>query len=175
MTTSPSRGTSSIDVSRLKPTRKDPLTTLTRIQKVVYLQAVDLFTYCNAEQMMRIAGIARQRNFAAGEKVYSLNDAAESMCCVVEGTIKLRGVASSERRIESRETFGVSEILSDRLRSEDAWADSETVALVIDAEDFFDLLSNNVEIVKALFRQLLRRPETLENLHETATPQLAAG
>ncbi len=151
------------------------MTTLTRIQKVVYLQAVDLFTYCNAEQMMRIAGIARQRNFADGEKVYSVNDAAEAMCCVVEGAVTLRQSTGGERRIESRQIFGVSEILSDRLRSEDAWADTDTVALVIDAEDFFDLLSNNVEIVKALFRQLLRQPETFENLHETTTPHLAMG
>ncbi|MEM7583787.1 MAG: Crp/Fnr family transcriptional regulator [Acidobacteriota bacterium] len=150
------------------------MTTLTRIQKVVVLQAVDLFTYCNAEQMMRIAGIAQQRNFGAGEKIYSINDAAESMCCVVEGKVKLRGAAGRERTIGARETFGVSEILSDRLRAENAWADSATVGLVIGAEDFFDLLSNNVEIVKALFRQLLRRPEAYENLHETTTPHLAA-
>ncbi|MEM7350618.1 MAG: Crp/Fnr family transcriptional regulator [Acidobacteriota bacterium] len=150
-------------------------TTLTRIQKVVYLQAVDLFTYCNAEQMMRIAGIARQRNLAAGERVYSINDPAEGMACVVEGTVQLRNTDGEVRRIGTRETFGVYEILSDRLRREDAWAESATVALVIDAEDFFDLLSNNVEIVKALFRQLLRRNETSERFDATKAPQLATG
>lgn len=149
-------------------------TTLTRIQKVVYLQAVDLFTYCNAEQMMRIAGIARQKNLAAGEPVYSINDPAEAMCCVVEGTVQLRSAAGEVRRIGSRETFGVNEILSDRLRREDARAETATVALVIDADDFFDLLSNNVEIVKALFRQLLRQPQTIESFHEPPTATLAA-
>ncbi len=150
------------------------MTTLTRIQMVVYLQAVDLFTYCNAEQMMRIAGIARQQSFAEGERIYSLGDPAEAMYCVAEGAVRLRTENGAERLVGRRETFAVSEILSDRLRSEEALAESPTMALVIDAEDFFDLLSNNVEIVKALFRQLLRHPETFENLHEPATPQLAA-
>ena len=151
------------------------MTTLTRIQKVVYLQAVELFTYCNAEQMMRIAGIARQRDLAANEKIYSINDPAEAMYCVVEGVVRLRDEQDHERQIGSRGTFGVTEILSDRLRRNDAQAQTPTVALVIDAEDFFDLLSNNVEIVRALFRQLLRQPEPYESLHESETPRLATG
>ena len=149
------------------------MTTLTRIQMVVYLQAVDLFTYCNAEQMMRIAGIVKQKHFAEGECIYAAGDPAEAMYCVVEGAVALRSERGVERRAASRETFGTSEILSDRLRSEEAWAERPTMALAIDAEDLFDLLSNNVEIVKALFRQLLRHPESLEHLHEPATPQLA--
>lgn len=149
------------------------MTKLTRIQMVVYLQAVDLFTYCNAEQMMRIAGIVRQASFAEGEGIYAINDPADAMYCVIEGAVGLRSEAGVERHVGDRETFGANEILSDRLRGEEAWAEAPTMALVIDAEDLFDLLSNNVEIVKALFRQLLRHPESLEHLHEPTTPQLA--
>jgi CRP-like cAMP-binding protein len=134
------------------------VTALTRIQMVVYLQAVDLFAYCTAEQMVRIASIAQQKNFSAGEKIYAANDPAEAMYCVAEGSVSLGG-----RQVGAKGVFGVAEILSDRLRSEEAKADSDTVALVIDAEDFFDLLSNNIEIVKALFRQLLRPPQGSEN------------
>ncbi len=150
------------------------MTTLTRIQMVVHLQAVDLFTYCSAEQMVRIAGIARQRSFAAGERIYQVNDPADAMYCVIEGAVRLKDPGGAERRCEARDTFGVGEILSDRLRGEEAWAEQPTAALVIEAEDFFDLLSNNVEIVKALFRQMLRHPKTRENLHEPAPPRLAA-
>lgn len=155
-------------------TRKGTVTTLTRIQMVVHLQGVDLFTYCNAEQMMRIAGIVRQESFAEGELIYAINDPAEALYCVVEGAVGMRSEAGVERTVRGRETFGASEILSDRLRGEEARAKDPTMALVIDAEDLFDLLSNNVEIVKALFRQLLRHPETFEHLHEPATRELAA-
>lgn len=128
---------------------------LTRIEMVVYLQAVDLFTHCTAEQIVRIATIARQRRFVAGDRIYGNNDPAETLFCVVEGQVTLRG-DGGERRIEAPGTFGVEEILSDRLRYGEAVAMTDTVALGIDAEDFFDLLSNNIEIVKALFRQLLQ-------------------
>ena len=59
------------------------------------------------------------------------------------------------RSVGPCETFGVTEILSGRLRDGCATADSEAVTLAIEAEDFFDLLSNNVDIVKALFREVL--------------------
>ena len=58
------------------------------------------------------------------------------------------------------ETFGVIDILRGQLRSRDATAAGETHALVIEAEDFFDLLATNIDIVRALLRQLtLTSPE----------------
>ena len=131
---------------------------LTRIQMVVYLQAVELFGYCSAEQMVRIASIARQSRFPAGERIYSRNDPADTIYCVVDGHVIIRSQAE-EHSIGSRETFGIREILSDRLRGADASARTEVLALCIDADDFFDLLSNNIEIVKALFRKLLGAEE----------------
>ena len=134
------------------------MTQLTRIQMVVHLQAVELFTYCTAEQMVRIASIARQKNFRAGEEIYAANDPAESMYCIAGGAVSLVQADGSERRLGPKEIFGVEEILSDRLRGETAHAHDDAVTLAVDAEDFFELLSNNIEIVKALFRQLLRHP-----------------
>ena len=145
------------------------MTALTRIEMVVYLQAVDLFGHCTAEQMVRIASIARQRRFAAGEAIYETNDPAEALYCVVDGAVLLAGEGSS-RKVLPPGTFGVEEILSDRLRSESARAEGETMALVLDADDFFDLLSNNIEIVKALFRQLLQRRSTQETSARSLTP-----
>ncbi len=48
------------------------------------------------------------------------------------------------------------EILSGRLRTGSATAAAETLTLAIEADDFFDLLANNIEIVKALFRHLIQ-------------------
>ena len=57
--------------------------------------------------------------------------------------------------IGSSGRFGVLDILSGQTRSGEAVAASETRVLLIEAEDFFDLLSNNIEIVRALFRTVL--------------------
>ena len=128
---------------------------LTRIQIVVALQSCDLFAFCRAEEILRIAGIARERQFPAGRRIYEKSDPAEVLYAVIHGAVSLDG-GRLLRRAGPLEAFGVTELLSGRLRGETATAEDDTLVLAIEAEDFFDLLSNNIDIVKALFRHLLR-------------------
>jgi CRP-like cAMP-binding protein len=132
------------------------VTELTRIQAVVFLQSCDLFAFCRADEVLRIAGIAHERRFAAGEKIYDKNGPADVLYGVVQGEVVVRGENGKERIVGPLRTFGVEEIFCGRLRGEDATAREETLVMAIEAEDFFDLLANNIEIVKALFRHLLQ-------------------
>ena len=128
---------------------------LSWIETVVVLESVDFFSSCSAEQIFRISAIARQRAFQAGVRICRANDPAVAIYCVVSGGIRLEDPQGGSRVIGPLETFGVMEILSGRLHVRDARAAADTVLLVIDAEDFFNLLASNIEIVKALFRGLL--------------------
>lgn len=132
---------------------------LARIETVVFLQSVDLFSYCKAEEVLRIAGIAQERAFAAGEKIFAVNDPADVFYCVVRGIVKLDGAAGRSDVYPPLSTFGEVDILRGRLRTATAAAQTDCLLLAIEAEDFFDLLSNNIDIVKALFRHLI---ETLQ-------------
>ena len=129
---------------------------LAQIETVVFLQSVDLFSFCKAEEVLRISSIASERRFPEGERVFAEGDQADLLYCVVQGTVKLEGPDGSSWTAGPLATFGFQEILSGRLRTETATTISETLVLAIEAEDFFDLLSHNIEIVRALFRQLLR-------------------
>ena len=101
--------------------------------------------------------IADEQALEPDEEIYRPNDPSEALYCVVTGDVEIDGNGSI-RRITSGEMFGYREILSDRLRGCRATAKSETVALAIEADDFFDLLSDNIEIVKALFRDITAEP-----------------
>ena len=127
---------------------------LTRIQIVVALQSCDLFAFCRAEEILRIAGIARERRFEAGRRIYEKSDPAEVLYAIIQGAVDLDD-GQRKRRAGPLEAFGVTELLSGRLRGETATAADESLVLAIEADDFFDLLSNNIDIVKALFRHLL--------------------
>jgi CRP/FNR family cyclic AMP-dependent transcriptional regulator len=129
---------------------------LPRIETVLFLQSVDFFSSCTAEQILRISAIVQQRRLAAGEQVYSAGEPAGELYCVVEGAVSTVNGGRS-RRAGPGETFGVLEILSGRLRSRAAAAEEDSLVLEITAEDFFDLLSHNIEIVKALFRRILEQ------------------
>jgi hypothetical protein len=134
------------------PTSPSP--SMAHIEMVVFLQGVDLLAYCNAEQVVRLAGIASEIRFEQGQVIYRRNEPPDALYCIVEGRVALAGDSSGRDQAGPRETFGVTDILSGQLRSCDATAAEPTRVLAIEAEDFFDLLSNNIEIVKALFRRL---------------------
>lgn len=129
---------------------------LPRIETVLFLQGVDFFSACTAEQILRISAIVHQRRLAAGERVYAAGEPAEQLYCVVEGAVGV-GNDGGGLRAGPGDTFGVSEILSGRLRSREAVAEKDSLVLEITADDFFDLLSHNIEIVKALFRRILEQ------------------
>ena len=61
---------------------------LTRIQAVVFLQSCDLFAFCRADEVLRIAGIAHERRFAAGEKIYDKNGPADVLYGVLDPRIR---------------------------------------------------------------------------------------
>lgn len=131
---------------------------LARIEAVVALQGMDLLAHCKAEEILRIAAIANERSFTAGEVIFRPLEPAERLFCVVRGRVRLVGADGAAGEVGPLQTFGVLAILSGRLRSKEATALQDTLTLTVEAEDLFDLLSNNIEVTRALFRYLLQRP-----------------
>ncbi len=127
---------------------------MAHVEMMRVLQGVDLFAHCTAEQVLRLAGIAREMRFDAGETIYRRNRPADTLYCVVDGRVRLTDGDGTAREVASRGRFGVLELLSGRLRTADAVAVEDSRVLAISGDDFFDLLSANVEIVKAIFRRL---------------------
>lgn len=128
---------------------------MAQIEMMVFLQGVDLFAHCNAEEVLRLAAIANEQHFEKGEVIFRKDDPADSLYCMVEGKVRLGAGAEAGAVIGPGGRFGVLDILSGRPRLGDATAVSDCRVLAIEAEDFFDLLSNNIEIVRALFRTVV--------------------
>ena len=135
---------------------------MAHIEMMVFLQGVDLFAHCNAEQVLRLAAIAREQTYGKDEVVFRHDDPADALYCVVEGKVRLDAGGERGAVVGPSGRFGVLDILSGRPRSGDATTLTDTRLLTIDAEDFYDLLSNNIEIVKALFRSVVALREDLD-------------
>jgi AAA family ATP:ADP antiporter len=128
---------------------------MAQIEMMVFLQGVDLFAHCNAEQVLRMAAIASEHSYDKGEVIFRREEPADSLYCVVEGKVRLDADDETGVVIGPSGRFGVLDILSGRTRLGDAVAASDSRVLIIEAEDFFDLLSNNIDIVRALFRTVI--------------------
>ncbi len=134
---------------------KNDMAPMAQIEMMVFLQGVDLFAHCNAEEVLRLAAIATEHRYEKSEVIFRRDDLADSLFCVVEGKVQLDGSEESGALIGTNGRFGVLDILSGRPRLGDATAVTDSRVLIVEAEDFFDLLSNNIEIVRALFRTVI--------------------
>lgn len=134
--------------------REASMPEMARIEMVVFFQGVDLFAHCTADQLVQLAAIAQEQTWEKGQPIFAKNEPPEAFFCVVEGKVELRGDDGVDLVVGSGGRFGVLDILADRLRRHDAVAVNDTRALVIEADDLLDLLSVNIDIVKALFKQL---------------------
>lgn len=132
------------------------MTELARIETAVVLQSIDFFDACTAEEILQIAAIARERVIAPGAELFRDRDAADTLYCLVRGGIELRGRNSHNETVGPLQAVGLFDVLSGRLHSATAVATTESLVLEIQADDFFDLLSNNIDVVKSLFRHLIR-------------------
>jgi len=128
---------------------------LAQIEVVVFLQSVDLFRFCRAEELLRLARISHQKHYTDGDVIYSAGDRPDGIYCVVRGQVTVDGEPGQGHIVAPLFTFGVRGVLTGRMRVETARAAADSLVLFFDAEDFFDLLAHNIDIVRALFRQLL--------------------
>jgi CRP-like cAMP-binding protein len=133
-------------------------TPLPRMAMVLHLETVVPFKACSASEIVRLASIARQVEFRPEDVVYHEGDPPRALYSLVTGQVQLSDGGASVL-VDPGRTFGMLEILTGRLRRRTATATAAARALSFEAEDFLDLLSNNVEIVRALFRQALEAPE----------------
>ena len=136
------------------------MSNLAQIERVLFLHDVELFSHCEAAQIMRIAAIANEREYASGETIFSIDEPSDAIHCVVEGSVRIDNHAQQQVSVSPGSAFGVFDLLSGRLRTLNAIAEADTLTLAIEGDDFFDLLSNNIGIVRALARFLSDRVTT---------------
>ena len=62
---------------------------LTVIEKVIFLQNVDVFSDVPTEQLAYLASIAEETTFKEGDVIYKANESSDALYLVLEGSVKL--------------------------------------------------------------------------------------
>ena len=127
------------------------------LDKMKSLRRAMIFAYCTTEQLLKIAGIAQEIRFAAGEVIFRENDPGDALYQIVRGRVRLEKPSADFVTVRTEdETFGTLAILDRSARESSALAEEDTLALRIDAAEFLEVLTENPEIVQGLFSALTR-------------------
>ena len=130
---------------------------LSIIEKVIFLQNVDVFAEVPSEQLSYLAVIAEELTFSAEEIVYKSDEPSDALYVVFEGSVRLHRGEEEITVARTGEPFGTWALFDDTPRVATATAIEDTNALCIDRVDFLDILSDHVQITEGVFKALIGR------------------
>ncbi len=127
------------------------------IEKVLALEAVDLFQNLSAEQLAEIASIAKETRLQPGKQILPPNQPIDSLFVIVDGEVDLRRDGASFHGAKAGEVLGAWALFDDRPTGVEALAGTDVTLLRVGRTDFYDLLTDNTQITQTIFSTLVRR------------------
>ncbi len=134
---------------------------LTVIEKVIFLQNVEVFSKVPSEQLAFLATIAEEVTYMKGEVIYNVSEPSDALYLVLEGGVRLHTGETEITRAEAKEAFGTWALFDEQPRVVTASALEDTRLLRIDRDDFVDLLADHVQITQAILKSMVTRLRNL--------------
>ncbi len=136
---------------------------LTTVEKVLFLQDVDIFEYTSTEDLAHIAGIVDEIELKPDEIIFKEGEIPDAMYIVSEGKVNLSRAGQEVMIAQEKDVFGTWALFDDEPRVATATTLEDTRLLRIDREDFIDLLADNVAITQSIMKTLVKRLRNLMN------------
>jgi CRP-like cAMP-binding protein len=130
---------------------------LTPVEKVLALQRVPLFARVAADEMRHLADITAAVDLAPGTSPFA-ESAAPALWLMLSGEMELASSAANvpPRTVRSGDVIGALEVMSGEPLGLAAKTTKPGIALRLDREDLFSLLSERPELLRQIFSALFR-------------------
>ncbi|MDX1639722.1 MAG: cyclic nucleotide-binding domain-containing protein, partial [Balneolaceae bacterium] len=124
----------------------------TTIERVIFLQGLELFADIPSEQLAHLAGITEDVTFEPGDTLFEEGDRSEALYLLIEGCIRLSRNGMVREELTDSIAIGVWGFFDGGTRLSTATCTEESHLLVIDRLDFFDLLEERVHLSEGLLK-----------------------
>jgi serine/threonine protein phosphatase PrpC len=133
-----------------------PPRTIDTIRQVNFLEQIELFDGLVALELIKVLRTVYERNFAKGEVILRQGDASGALYLIVEGEIDLTVDGTQVARLQAGQHFGELALFAkEQTRSATATCVDDALLLVIPAERFEKLTTEELEIGNKLMRNLV--------------------
>jgi CRP-like cAMP-binding protein len=127
------------------------------VEKVIALEGVELLGNLTPEQLSRIASIAREVKYAPDKIIFEPTRPTDALFVVLDGTVELSRNGEVLHTAGQNEVLGTWALFDQEPMPFTAKTVEDTKVLRIGRDDFYDLLSDNVEITASIFSTLVKR------------------
>lgn len=116
-----------------------------------------IFFRVTSEQLSYLAATVAEVEVPPGRVLYAEGDAPDGLYIVISGSVLMRRSGEEIDRIAPNGAFGVWALFDDEPRLTTAISVGESRLLFVPRIDFYDVLSDHVEMMAALFKHLVQR------------------
>lgn len=146
---------------------------LSTIEKLLFLKRASIFAQVRDEYLATLARNVEEVSFDTGEVIMKEGDVGDSMYIIVSGSVdidtKSRGHIAT---IGAGEVVGEMAVLDAEPRSASVVAAADSVLLMIEGRELFDIMAREIEIARGLFKVLSGR---LREAHGQAQQTTSGG
>jgi len=127
------------------------------VEKVIALEGVDLLKNLKPDQLARIASIAKEVAFPPGSVVLDPTKALDALYVILDGAVEITTQDGGSTRAGQNDVLGAWALFDPEPLNVTATAVDNAKLLRIARDDFYDLLSDNMEITASIFSMLVKR------------------
>jgi len=143
---------------------------LTTVERAIALREVNAFRGVPMEQLAHVAAVARDEWFPAKSLLFQEGDPPGSLYVILQGKVGLERKGASIGEAGANEPLGTWSLFDDYPRRATARVVEDARVLILDRDDFYDVLTDHVEVTRSLVQELVRRVMELAGLDEEIRP-----
>lgn len=134
---------------------------LSIIEKVIFLQDVDIFKHISSEDLSYVASITVEQNVEKDSVIYKEGDISDSMYMVIDGKVRLHMGESLVMIAELNDVFGAWSLFDDEVRLISATAFEDSLLLKIDKANMIELLADHVGVTEGILKAMAKRLQNI--------------
>ncbi len=127
------------------------------VEKVIALEGVELLNKLTPDQLARIASIAKEVQFGPGKVVLQPDKPLDALYVVLDGEVAMKQGDTTLTLARQNDVIGAWALFDPEPMPVTAVTSEQARLLRVDRDDFYDLLSDNMEITASIFTTLVKR------------------
>jgi CRP-like cAMP-binding protein len=138
---------------------------LTAQDKAAALAALPLFAGISPESLDRLAGVAGEQDFAAGQFVVRQGQVGTGLYVILSGSVRVLRGADELARLGVGEFFGELSVIDQQPRNASVQAAEPTAVLALASWDLLGLLESDPQLALNMIRSLVVRVRSAGEQH----------
>ncbi|MEX2604665.1 MAG: cyclic nucleotide-binding domain-containing protein [Gracilimonas sp.] len=129
----------------------------TTIERVIFLQGIELFEDIPSEQLAHLAGITTLFSADSGQTLFTEDESTHDLYIMIGGVVHLSRNGKIKKKVVEPEAIGPWSFFDGKERLMTANCKQESHFLVISRLDFYDLLEDRVNLARGLISYFVKR------------------